>query len=102
MAPTSGRTSTGVPSLSAKSSSSRRARARMVPHLWYMIHLRLTTFFRRGDAVTHSPRIAIVGAGLAGLCLAQGLRQAGLNAAVFERDASAASRAQGYRISIDS
>ena len=50
----------------------------------------------------HSPRIAIVGAGLAGRCLAQGLRQAGLNAAVFERDASAASRAQGYRISIDS
>ena len=48
------------------------------------------------------PRIAIVGAGLSGLCLAQGLRQAGVDVAVYERDASPSSRAQGYRISIDS
>jgi 2-polyprenyl-6-methoxyphenol hydroxylase-like FAD-dependent oxidoreductase len=48
------------------------------------------------------PRIAIVGAGLGGLCLAQGLRQAGVDIAVYERDLSPTSRAQGYRISIDS
>ena len=48
------------------------------------------------------PRIAIVGAGLSGLCLAQGLRKAGVDVAVYERDASPSSRAQGYRISIDS
>jgi 2-polyprenyl-6-methoxyphenol hydroxylase-like FAD-dependent oxidoreductase len=47
------------------------------------------------------PRIVVVGAGLAGLCLAQGLRKAGMDVAVYERDASASSRAQGYRISMD-
>jgi 2-polyprenyl-6-methoxyphenol hydroxylase-like FAD-dependent oxidoreductase len=47
-------------------------------------------------------RVVIVGAGLAGLCLAQGLRQAGVDVAVYERDATASSRTQGYRISIDS
>ena len=46
-------------------------------------------------------RVAIIGAGLGGLCVAQGLRQAGIEVAVYERDWSAAARAQGYRLSID-
>jgi 2-polyprenyl-6-methoxyphenol hydroxylase-like FAD-dependent oxidoreductase len=46
-------------------------------------------------------QVAIVGAGLGGLCLAQGLRKAGLDVAVYERDATASARAQGYRISLD-
>jgi 2-polyprenyl-6-methoxyphenol hydroxylase-like FAD-dependent oxidoreductase len=46
-------------------------------------------------------RAIIIGAGLGGLCLAQGLRQAGLEVAVFERDESLASRQQGYRIHVD-
>jgi 2-polyprenyl-6-methoxyphenol hydroxylase-like FAD-dependent oxidoreductase len=45
--------------------------------------------------------IAIVGAGIGGLCLAQGLRQAGLDVTVYERDPSPESRGQGYRLHID-
>jgi len=44
--------------------------------------------------------VIIVGGGLGGLCLAQGLRQAGISATVYERDQSAAFRPQGYRISL--
>ncbi|WP_202801128.1 FAD-dependent oxidoreductase [Cupriavidus basilensis] len=47
------------------------------------------------------PHITIVGAGLGGLCLAQGLRQQGIAFDVYERDAALASRTQGYRIRID-
>ena len=48
------------------------------------------------------PSILIIGAGLGGLALAQGLVKAGFNVSVFERDQSPTSRAQGYRISIRS
>lgn len=47
-------------------------------------------------------KILIIGAGLGGLALAQGLVKAGFHATVFERDGSSASRSQGYRISIRS
>jgi salicylate hydroxylase len=46
-------------------------------------------------------RVAIVGAGLGGLCLAQGLQQHGLAVQVYERDAAPAQRRQGYRLRID-
>src|SRR5215469_14103087 len=42
----------------------------------------------------------ITGGGVGGLCLAQGLRKAGISATVYERDESAGSRHQGYRISL--
>ncbi|MGS0897067.1 FAD-dependent oxidoreductase [Burkholderia stagnalis] len=45
--------------------------------------------------------VAIVGAGLGGLCLAQALKQAGIAFDVYERDAAIDSRLQGYRIRID-
>ena len=47
-------------------------------------------------------KILIIGAGLGGLALAQGLVKAGFNVTVFERDESPTSRPQGYRISIRS
>lgn len=45
--------------------------------------------------------VVIIGGGLGGLCLAQGLKQAGIRFSVYERDRSATSRPQGYRIHID-
>ncbi|MBB5636885.1 2-polyprenyl-6-methoxyphenol hydroxylase-like FAD-dependent oxidoreductase [Pedobacter cryoconitis] len=47
------------------------------------------------------PEVAIIGAGLGGLCLAQGLKKRGIPFHIFEKDISAASRSQGYRIRID-
>jgi 2-polyprenyl-6-methoxyphenol hydroxylase-like FAD-dependent oxidoreductase len=44
--------------------------------------------------------IHIVGAGLGGLALAQGLAQRGLKHRVYERDPDARGRSQGYRISL--
>ena len=50
---------------------------------------------------TPKPSVAIVGAGLSGLCLAQSLLQAGFDVQVYERDASPHIRRQGYRITVD-
>ena len=44
--------------------------------------------------------INIIGAGLGGLALAQGLMKRGVACRVFERDAHARAREQGYRISL--
>jgi 2-polyprenyl-6-methoxyphenol hydroxylase-like FAD-dependent oxidoreductase len=46
--------------------------------------------------------VVVIGAGIGGLCLAQGLRRAGIRVSVYERDATAASRPQGYRITLKS
>ena len=46
-------------------------------------------------------RVLVIGGGLGGLCLAQALQQAGVDVAVYERDASPVFRGQGYRIHID-
>ncbi len=46
-------------------------------------------------------RVAIAGAGIGGLCLAQGLRRAGIDVAVYEKDPEALARGQGYRLRLD-
>jgi 2-polyprenyl-6-methoxyphenol hydroxylase-like FAD-dependent oxidoreductase len=47
------------------------------------------------------PRVLIIGAGIGGLCLAQGLHRAGIDVAVFDRAASAVADRQGYGFSIN-
>jgi 2-polyprenyl-6-methoxyphenol hydroxylase-like FAD-dependent oxidoreductase len=46
-------------------------------------------------------RVAVAGAGLGGLCLAQGLLRAGARVEVYERDGALAARRQGYRLHLD-
>ena len=45
--------------------------------------------------------VIIIGAGLGGLTLAQGLKNSGVSFSIFERDESAAYRPQGYRLRIN-
>ncbi|WP_203920827.1 FAD-dependent oxidoreductase [Rugosimonospora africana] len=47
-------------------------------------------------------RVAVAGAGLGGLCLAQGLARAGVRVDVHERDPELNARRQGYRLHVDS
>jgi 2-polyprenyl-6-methoxyphenol hydroxylase-like FAD-dependent oxidoreductase len=44
--------------------------------------------------------VLIIGGGIGGLTLAQGLKRAGVSAAVYERDRSLTDRLQGYRVHI--
>ena len=44
--------------------------------------------------------VLIIGGGIGGLCLAQGLQRAGVNATVYERDRTITDRLQGYRVHI--
>lgn len=45
--------------------------------------------------------VIIVGGGLGGLCLAQGLKRVGVSVAVYERERVPGTRRQGYRLHID-
>lgn len=45
--------------------------------------------------------VAIVGGGLGGLCLAQGLHKCGRDVTVYEADPALAARTQGYRLHLD-
>jgi 2-polyprenyl-6-methoxyphenol hydroxylase-like FAD-dependent oxidoreductase len=45
--------------------------------------------------------VVIIGGGIGGLALAQGLRKSGVSVAVYERDDSGTDRVQGYRVHIN-
>ncbi|MFF0307751.1 FAD-dependent oxidoreductase [Streptosporangium sp. NPDC004379] len=45
--------------------------------------------------------VAVIGGGIGGLCLAQGLKRAGVNVTVYERDLSPDARLQGFRLNIE-
>ncbi|MPZ85317.1 MAG: NAD(P)-binding protein [Actinophytocola sp.] len=47
-----------------------------------------------------SPHVLIIGGGVGGLCLAQGLTKSGISVALYERGESASFRGQGARISL--
>ena len=44
--------------------------------------------------------VLIIGGGVGGLTLAQGLKRSGISAAVYERDRTPTDRLQGYRVHI--
>jgi 2-polyprenyl-6-methoxyphenol hydroxylase-like FAD-dependent oxidoreductase len=46
-------------------------------------------------------RVVVIGSGLGGLALAQGLRRGGVEVSVYERDDALDARPQGYRLHID-
>jgi 2-polyprenyl-6-methoxyphenol hydroxylase-like FAD-dependent oxidoreductase len=46
-------------------------------------------------------RVLIIGGGTGGLCLAHGLKRAGIDVAVYERDRTRADGLHGYRVGID-
>jgi 2-polyprenyl-6-methoxyphenol hydroxylase-like FAD-dependent oxidoreductase len=50
---------------------------------------------------TSPSKVIIIGAGTGGLCLAQGLKRAGIGVGVYERDRTRADGLQGYRVGID-
>ncbi|MGH3630446.1 MAG: FAD-dependent oxidoreductase [Sciscionella sp.] len=51
--------------------------------------------------MSKSLHVLVIGAGIGGLCLAQGLRRAGVSVAVYERDRAATDRVTGYRIHLN-
>jgi len=46
-------------------------------------------------------QVVVVGGGIGGLCLAQGLRKAGIQVKVFERDRTVDARLDRYRLHIN-
>ena len=45
--------------------------------------------------------VIIIGGGIGGLALAQGLKKSGVSVAVYERDRTRTDRVQGYRVHIN-
>jgi 2-polyprenyl-6-methoxyphenol hydroxylase-like FAD-dependent oxidoreductase len=53
------------------------------------------------NTFSHPLHVLIIGGGVGGLCLAQGLKKAGVSVAVYERDRTLDVRLQGYRLNIE-
>jgi 2-polyprenyl-6-methoxyphenol hydroxylase-like FAD-dependent oxidoreductase len=53
------------------------------------------------NAIRASLHVVIIGGGIGGLTLAQGLKKSGVSVAVYERDRARTDRVQGYRVHIN-
>src|SRR5215472_18161496 len=53
------------------------------------------------NAVSAPLQVVIIGGGIGGLTLAQGLKKSGVSAVVYERDRTRTDRVQGYRVHIN-
>src|ERR1700743_3068367 len=67
----------------------------------HTIQLAILTSRKAADMKTKPLRVAIIGAGTGGLCLAHGLHRQGMEVNVFERDRTRVDGPPGYRIGID-
>jgi len=54
-----------------------------------------------GNATPAPLQVVIIGGGIGGLALAQGLKKSGVSPAVYERDRTRTDRVQGYRVHIN-
>ena len=79
--------------VSARPAPRRPLRARPLP--------RRPPRTRPADMSAAPPHVLIIGAGTGGLCLAHGLRRAGISVAVYERDRTRTDGLHGYRVGID-
>ena len=64
----------------------------------------MTAYLNRcsiGNATRAPLHVVIIGGGIGGLTLAQGLKKSGVSAAVYERDRTRTDRVQGYRVHIN-
>ena len=67
------------------------------PATWTYAHRAMT-----GAAASTTPlHVIVIGGGIGGLTLAQGLKKSGVNVAVYERDRTCTDRVQGYRVHIN-
>jgi 2-polyprenyl-6-methoxyphenol hydroxylase-like FAD-dependent oxidoreductase len=65
-------------------------------------HLSPKSIAAATPAPLHGPlHVVIIGGGIGGLALVQGLRKSGVSVAVYERDGTSTDRVQGYRVHIN-
>lgn len=72
----------------------------MVDAATFTVATAFCTVKQMSSTDSNPPHVLVIGGGIGGLCLAQGLIRSGVSVAVYERDESARFRDQGYRIGL--